>query len=88
MSSLQVRTERSKYENQKPDQYAYQPIAYFNGKVLKCAGIITADNEHIIREKASKEQNGLLTGYIVLDDYYGDRIHADTHKRYTDGDKI
>jgi hypothetical protein len=78
----EVETEWRSITEPLKDQYAYRPIAAFNGTIMKCAGIITADNESIIRDKSSKAQENYLAGYIVLDDHYGDRIYADTHKRY------
>lgn len=68
--------------------YAYRPIAFFNGKILKCAGIIDDSNEHIIKEKSEVTQDGLLPGYIVLDGHRGDRIHACNFRVYIDGDEI
>ena len=52
--------------------YFYRPIPYYNGKVLKCAGMATEENR-----KWFFEQN---PGSIELDHYAGDRIKADNHE--------
>lgn len=53
-----------------PDRvpYFYVPLPRYNGEVLKCAGIATADNRGWFMA-----QN---PGAVELDDYYGDRIRA------------
>jgi hypothetical protein len=49
--------------------YFYRPIPYYNGKILKCAGICTKDNViWFTRENP---------GTIIADRYLGDRIRAD-----------
>ena len=51
--------------------YFYLPIAYYNGAVLKCAGIANETN----REWFTKANPQV----IELDHYHGDRIRADDH---------
>lgn len=46
----------------------YRPIAYYGGKVLKYEGIATEGN---------KEHNA---DAVILPEYLGDRITADTHE--------
>ena len=48
----------------------YTPIAYFDGKVLKYAGIATKGNAWFVREHP---------GTLVLDANKGDRILADNY---------
>jgi hypothetical protein len=48
--------------------YFYLPLAYYNGAVLKCAGIATADNRGWFKEQHPDA--------VELDAYYGDRIRA------------
>lgn len=74
-------------------RYGYGPIAHYQGKVLKCIGIITPSNEPWVREAV---ENGLEINcmrmpsrnmqageLVILDGYHGDRIHADTHEEFT-----
>jgi hypothetical protein len=52
--------------------YFYRPLAFYNGRVLKCAGIATTGNiDHL---------NAEHPGGVVLEGYRGDRIDAATHK--------
>jgi hypothetical protein len=48
--------------------YFYRPLPYYNGAVLKCAGIAVSEN----REWFVKENPGT----IILENYRGDRIRA------------
>jgi hypothetical protein len=50
-------------------QYFYRPIPYYNGKILKCAGICTEQNV-IWFTRANP-------GTIIAPRYLGDRIRAD-----------
>ncbi len=67
------------------DPYIYRPIAHYKGQILKCAGIATNGSRAIIEEKAkarpgeSLTDDGYMPGFIVLPQYAGDRITADTH---------
>ena len=56
--------------------YYYRPIAHYGGKVLKCCGMVSEDNAQWYPEKFSKAADGLLPGFIVTDEYKGDRINA------------
>jgi hypothetical protein len=49
--------------------YFYLPLAFYNGAILKCAGIADQTNREWF-----KAQNPQA---VELDDYYGDRIRAD-----------
>ena len=55
--------------------YLYVPITFFDGKVLKCAGIATKTSEAIVRAKHPTT--------IVTDNYLGDRIYSDDLSPYT-----
>jgi hypothetical protein len=55
--------------------YYYGPIAFYNGRVLKCAGIATTGNIEMLKAQHP--------GGIVLDGYRGDRIDALTHKPHS-----
>lgn len=49
--------------------YFYRPIDAFNGRILKCAGICTADNViWFTRENP---------GTVIAPRYLGDRVRAD-----------
>lgn len=54
--------------------YFYEPIAYYDGKVLKCAGIACEMNMKHMMEKP---------GMVLLDGYKGDRITSETHEPFT-----
>ena len=54
--------------------YFYRPLAFYEGAVLKCAGIATDEN----RARMMKEP-----GTIELKGYRGDRIDAVTHQKFT-----
>lgn len=56
-------------------KYFYRPIAFYNGAVLKCAGIANETNLGWFIEQTP--------GTIVLDGYRGDRIRADDHSIVT-----
>lgn len=54
-----------------PIGHYYEPIAYFNGAVLKYRGIACQMNRaHMMSQP----------GMLMLDSYKGDRITADTHE--------
>jgi len=55
--------------------YFYEPIPYYSGKVLKCAGMPSEQNMAWMMAKP---------GMVLLDEYKGDRIHADTYLPFTD----
>lgn len=73
-------------------RYGYAPIAYYQGKVLKCIGIITPENESWVADLvrrgreincARMESRSLQAGeMVVLDGYHGDRINADDHTEF------
>lgn len=77
-----------------PVRYGYAPIAFFGGRVLKCIGIITPENEAWVGDlvRRGREINcermasrALLAGEMeVLDGYHGDRIHSDDHSVFED----
>jgi hypothetical protein len=49
-------------------EYFYKPIQFFNGDVLKCAGICDDTNrDWFIKANA---------GTVIVDGYKGDRINA------------
>ncbi len=52
----------------------YEPIPYYNGSVLKCAGGVNEQNKTWMLAKP---------GMIILPHYIADRITADTHKPFT-----
>ena len=52
--------------------YFYRPLPFYAGRVLKCAGICTDDNRTWFL--AANPDT------IVLPQYMGDRIKADTHE--------
>ena len=67
-----------------PTPYLYRPIAAYQGRVLKCAGIATPNSRVVVAERAKDKGDGLtadgyMPGFIELPDYAGDRITADTH---------
>ncbi len=74
------------------DKYFYRPLAFFGGKVLKCAGICDATNIDKANELyIERREDGYLPGFIVLDAYRGDRIVVDRNnvaKEYKDGDPL
>ena len=51
----------------------YRSIPFYNGRVLKYGGLATKDNAWVLEEKP---------GTIILPEYKGDRIYADTHEDY------
>jgi hypothetical protein len=51
--------------------YFYRPLDFYNRRVLKCAGIVTADNRQWLK---AEHPEG-----IELDGYRGDRIRASDH---------
>lgn len=53
----------------------YEPIPYYNGRVLKYRGIACGNNLHWMIAKP---------GMLVLSRYLGDRITADTQQLFTD----
>lgn len=55
--------------------YIYVPIQFYAGKVLKCAGIATPESLAIVKEKHGD--------VIVLSEYKGDRILANTYELFT-----
>lgn len=55
--------------------YFYTPIAFYRGTVLKCGGIVSAENTDWFKAQHP--------GTIVLEGYRGDRIRADDHTPYT-----
>lgn len=64
------------------DAYYYRPIPHCSGRVLKCAGMVSEDNAQWFPEKCAdagngKTADGYLPGFIVTDEYKGDRINAD-----------
>ncbi len=59
--------------------YLYRPIAFYDGKVLKCAGMASDVSRQIAQEHSDKGEDGYLPGVIETTEYRGDRIHADTH---------
>lgn len=71
-------------------KYYYRPIAFYNGKVLKCAGHGAENANHreffepyfAENKDASQHASGcaFLPGVVILDGYHGDRITADTYE--------
>jgi len=57
----------------KPLGHFYSPIKFYNGAVLKYEGIANATN---IQWMLARE------GMIMLPEYCGDRITADTHTKF------
>ena len=55
--------------------YIYVGLPFYAGKVLKCAGIATPASLAIVKENHGDA--------IVLSEYKGDRILADTHELFT-----
>ncbi len=74
------------------DKYFYRPLAFFGGKVLKCAGICDATNIDMANELyIERREDGYLPGFIILDAYRGDRIvvgQNNVAKEYKDGDPL
>jgi hypothetical protein len=56
------------------ESYCYAPIAFYDGRVLKCQGIATANNCPWLVAK--------FPGCIFLEGYQGDRIDATTFAEY------
>lgn len=54
-----------------PETYYYAPIANYDGKVLKCEGLVSEENRAWMPNKHP--------GVIELVGYRGDRIHAESH---------
>jgi len=52
----------------------YEPIPYYDGKVLKCAGGVTDSNKSFMLTKP---------GMIILPHYIADRIIIDTYQPFT-----
>ena len=73
-------------------RYGYAPIAHYQGRVLKCIGIITPSNEGWVGElvRTGREidcsrmaSRVFLPGeMVVLQGYHGDRIHASDHTEF------
>lgn len=70
--------------------YLYRPIAYFDGKVLKCCGIATDNSRAIVQAKADGtekigEDGTLLQNGVVIETpvYAGDWIYADSLLAYS-----
>lgn len=57
-----------------PETYYYQPIPFFDGKILKCRGIVTIENRAWVPDR--------VPNTIELEGYRGDRIHAETFEPY------
>lgn len=53
--------------------YFYQPIPYYKGLVLKCAGLACERNMAWMMAEP---------GTVLLESYCGDRIAADTHEAF------
>lgn len=74
------------------DKYFYRPLAFFGGKVFKCAGICDASSIDKANEfYIDRKEDGYLPGFVVLDSYKGDRIVIDRNnvaKEYKDGDEL
>jgi hypothetical protein len=56
--------------------YNYSPIAYYNGAVLKCQGLVSEQNREWMPSR--------YPGVIELVGYRGDRICADSHLLFTE----
>ena len=50
--------------------YFYRPIAHYNGRVLKCVGMVTDENREWLKTEYPEG--------VELPHYGGDRIFADT----------
>lgn len=61
-----------------PENYFYRPLAYFNGQVLKCAGICTEHNQGFCSEEFNKpDASGVyLPGFVIVEGYRRDKIDA------------
>jgi len=57
-----------------PVGHYYEPIPYYEGRVLKYAGLACAMNLEWMMARP---------GMLMLDAYKGDRITADGHKPFT-----
>ena len=59
-------------------QYAYAPIPYFNGKVLKCQGGYTGTNMDAIVYR----KDFTAAQVVILDGFRGDRINVADYSLY------
>lgn len=71
-----------------PTPYLYRPIAFYQGKVLKCVSMATPASRAIVQARADGEEldaDGLMINGVVVEtpDYYGDRIRADDLQPYS-----
>lgn len=58
--------------------YYYRPLAFFGGKVFKCAGICNASNADMANELYIEKADPVyLPGFAVVDGYKGDKITID-----------
>lgn len=66
--------------------YYYRPLAYYGGRVLKCAGHGAENEEHrrfyLAYFDTELEKGRFLPGVQVLEGYRGDRIDAVSHLKY------
>ena len=69
--------------------YFYRPLKYYNGEVLKCAGIATPANmawfTEYCEQHPSKNAFGetiFLNGVVLVNGFKGDKIHANTHQPF------
>jgi hypothetical protein len=71
------------------DAYYYRPIAYFGGKVLKCAGMVSEENiKWFPSERCAEPKDGYLPGFVIAAEYKGDRVIAGSMVEYKDGDPL
>lgn len=74
------------------DKYFYRPLAAYNGKVFKCAGICNASNIDMANELYIKNSDPVyLPGFVVLDGYKGDKVVIDRDnnaKEFKAGDAV
>lgn len=57
--------------------YYYRPLAFFGGKVFKCAGFGAENPEHrafYTNHFNTAKEKGFLPGCVILEGYHGDRI--------------
>lgn len=58
--------------------YYYRPLAFFGGKIFKCAGICDASNADMANELFIEKRDPVyLPGFAVVDGYKGDKITID-----------
>lgn len=57
-----------------PQLYFYRPIAMYEGRVLKCAGMVSHDNFDWFSRSCAEAKDSYLPGVVIVEGYKGDRI--------------